>query len=202
MAKKEDKDKEGAKSKGGKGRKSATKRGSSKGSPSKSPGKDRSSKKNKKNDKGKFVWKDGSNYEGTFNSNIIHGHGKYVWNDGRAYEGDWDNNTMSGRGTFTWDDGRKYEGDYYNDIKQGHGTFYWQDGRKYWSVPRQRSTGLCRGAHADLEVHRQGRARKMEHRSRRQQYRFPVVIRRWKIARARWCRVISRQCWRFWWWRQ
>lgn len=41
----------------------------------------------KKSGKGKYVWKDGSYYDGDWVDNKITGRGKYVWSDGRRYEG-------------------------------------------------------------------------------------------------------------------
>lgn len=35
-----------------------------------------------------------------------HGYGKYVWSDGSYYEGDWIDNKICGRGVYTWNDGR------------------------------------------------------------------------------------------------
>jgi hypothetical protein len=36
--------------------------------------------------------------------------GKYIWNDGSFYQGDWVENKISGSGVYNWADGRKYEG--------------------------------------------------------------------------------------------
>ena len=40
-----------------------------------------------------------------------HGHGKYIWNDGSMYEGEWYENKINGRGIYIWPDGRKYNGE-------------------------------------------------------------------------------------------
>jgi hypothetical protein len=34
---------------------------------------------------GKFIWSDGSTYDGEFLENNIHGQGEYHWSDGRIY---------------------------------------------------------------------------------------------------------------------
>ena len=34
-----------------------------------------------------------------------HGHGKYIWNDGSMYEGMWFENKINGRGIYIWPDG-------------------------------------------------------------------------------------------------
>ena len=43
---------------------------------------------------GRFIWSNGSCYEGQFFDNNIHGRGIYKWSDGRTYDGDWENNKM------------------------------------------------------------------------------------------------------------
>ena len=39
-----------------------------------------------------------------------HGRGKYVWNDGSCYDGEWFENKINGLGYYVWPDGRKYDG--------------------------------------------------------------------------------------------
>ena len=56
----------------------------------------------RKHGKGKFLWSDGSQYEGDFKDNNIEGYGVYIWWDGRKYSGEWKNNKMEGKGVFTW----------------------------------------------------------------------------------------------------
>jgi hypothetical protein len=36
--------------------------------------------------------------------------GKYIWSDGSYYEGDWHENKITGFGVYLWADGRRYEG--------------------------------------------------------------------------------------------
>jgi hypothetical protein len=36
----------------------------------------------KKQGRGKFIWSDGSSYEGQFYDNNIEGEGVYIWSDG------------------------------------------------------------------------------------------------------------------------
>lgn len=38
------------------------------------------------------------------------GHGKYLWADGSVYEGEWIDNRISGNGIYLWKDGRRYYG--------------------------------------------------------------------------------------------
>ena len=46
----------------------------------------------KKVGRGKFIWADGSVYEGDFLDNNLHGKGVYTWIDKKAYDGEWINN--------------------------------------------------------------------------------------------------------------
>ena len=48
-----------------------------------------------------------------------HGHGKYIWNDGSMYEGMWFENKINGRGIYIWPDGRKYDGEWKNNKMEG-----------------------------------------------------------------------------------
>ena len=36
------------------------------------------------------------------------GHGKYIWSDGSVYDGEWKDNTCEGLGTYIWKDGRLF----------------------------------------------------------------------------------------------
>ena len=38
------------------------------------------------------------------------GKGKYVWADGSTYNGEWIDNKINGYGIYLWADGRKYYG--------------------------------------------------------------------------------------------
>lgn len=38
------------------------------------------------------------------------GQGKYIWADGSIYEGEWLDNRINGSGIYIWKDGRKYYG--------------------------------------------------------------------------------------------
>lgn len=38
------------------------------------------------------------------------GRGKYMWADGSVYDGDWLDNRINGSGVYLWKDGRKFYG--------------------------------------------------------------------------------------------
>ena len=98
----------------------------------------------KKEGFGKYVWADGSIYEGKWLDNRINGRGVYLWKDGRKYYGEWANNDMEGIGIYCWADGRRYDGEYHNDKKCGFGIYVWNDGRRYegwWFKGKQHGLG-------------------------------------------------------------
>ena len=94
---------------------------------------------------GKFIWADGTYYEGNFENDLLSGGGSLQWRDGRSYDGEWLNNKMHGRGTFTWPGGKSYVGEYRNDKKEGHGTYYWNEEKYYsgqWNNNKQHGEGI------------------------------------------------------------
>ena len=60
-----------------------------------------------KHGRGKYVWNDGSCYDGEWFENKINGLGYYVWPDGRKYDGQWQENNMHGKGIYTSSNGTK-----------------------------------------------------------------------------------------------
>jgi len=51
----------------------------------------------------------------------MNGIGKYMYNDGSCYNGEWKDNRMHGYGIFNWNDGRSFEGKFNEDKKEGFG---------------------------------------------------------------------------------
>lgn len=104
---------------------------------------------------GKFYFKDGTVYEGPFDSNWdFHGKGKMTWKSGDTYTGEFRHGEKTGQGVYRWkkggylegyfekfvikkgtrvfDDGSKYEGTFDNDEKyHGKGKYYYTDGCIY-----------------------------------------------------------------------
>ncbi len=94
-------------------------------------------KDHKRSGKGKFVWKNGAEYEGDFESDNFNGFGVYMYPKEDAkdyYEGHWKDDKMSGKGKFVWKNGAKYEGDFENGLRNGFGvfTFSKEDARDYY----------------------------------------------------------------------
>ena len=48
--------------------------------------------------RGKYIFVDGSEYEGEFREGNFHGHGKMTWNDEGWYIGEWCDGKMHGKG--------------------------------------------------------------------------------------------------------
>ena len=85
----------------------------------------------KKQGKGKFVWNDGTIYEGDFEEDDINGKGKLIYNNKETYEGDFINSSREGKGIFTFKNGDKYEGEWKLDKMTGKGTYIFANGDKY-----------------------------------------------------------------------
>lgn len=70
----------------------------------------------------KYIWQDGSRYEGPFLQSEIQGQGKYTWPDGSTYEGALQNGKRHGHGVFVAADGiTKYEGQWVEGKRHGRG---------------------------------------------------------------------------------
>eukprot|EP00803_Ostreobium_quekettii_P004207 evm.model.scf_1435.1 EVM.evm.TU.scf_1435.1 scf_1435:7254-16830(-) len=80
---------------------------------------------------GRYVWTDGSTYEGQWKGGTKHGNGNYVWPSGAQYTGEWSNGCMQGYGTFKAADGSRYQGGWANDLKHGLGKKFYSNGDKY-----------------------------------------------------------------------
>ena len=118
----------------------------------------------------KYIWHDGSRYEGPFLDSEIQGEGKYFWPDGSTYEGALHNGKRHGHGIFTaadgitkyegqWVEGKRhgrgrlifdahgesfYEGEWYNGCKHGQGRQVWPSKNTYegsWEEGRMQGFG-------------------------------------------------------------
>ncbi|MBQ2863443.1 MAG: hypothetical protein IJE84_04635 [Clostridia bacterium] len=77
---------------------------------------------------GKFVYTDGTSYEGNFKAGVYDGQGKYTYADGDVYEGAWVNGTQHGQGKYTFASGAVYIGDFALGRFEGQGTVTYPDG--------------------------------------------------------------------------
>ncbi|KAK1262891.1 Phosphatidylinositol 4-phosphate 5-kinase 1 [Acorus gramineus] len=80
--------------------------------------------------------------------------GKYIWLDGTIYEGEWEKSKMTGKGRISWPSGAKYEGDFCGGFIHGSGTFSGPDGSIYtgpWLMNKQNGHG--RKSYSNLDVY-------------------------------------------------
>ncbi len=70
---------------------------------------------------GKYVWKDGTAFTGTFDRNVVSGHGAYVWPNGDTYTGEVKDGLRHGHGVYVSEKYR-YEGEWKGGLRDGQGT--------------------------------------------------------------------------------
>lgn len=71
---------------------------------------------------GKYLFANGSTYEGNFVNGRGSGKGKVTNTDGSSYVGDFRDGKMEGRGIFLYANGNTYDGGWLNNVKSGQGT--------------------------------------------------------------------------------
>nr|GMD08878.1 phosphatidylinositol 4-phosphate 5-kinase 8 [Ipomoea batatas] len=99
------------------------------------------------------VFPNGDSYVGSINGMLPHGKGKYIWSDGSVYDGDWDEGKMTGKGRIIWSSGSTYEGDFSGNYLHGYGTFNGRDGSIYrgsWRMNNQHGIGRKQYHNADV----------------------------------------------------
>jgi len=100
--------------------------------------------KGKPHGQGKYVWTDGSSYEGDLTHGELHGNGTFRWPNGNSYCGNFDKGQRNGKGIFVWKEGDAFEGDFVQNKISGFGTYWYSNGDKYlgqWSAGRQEGQG-------------------------------------------------------------
>lgn len=80
---------------------------------------------------GKYIYDDGSVYEGTFKDGERHGSGTYTFASGSVYTGSWSEGKMHGNGKYIYADGSVYEGAFKNGECHGNGTYTYDNGSVY-----------------------------------------------------------------------
>ncbi|MBO5477770.1 MAG: hypothetical protein J6A15_08475 [Clostridia bacterium] len=85
----------------------------------------------KRQGEGKYVWDDGTIYEGTFENNTISGTGKLTSPTGDVYEGEFKLGKKNGKGKYTFNNGDVYEGDFLDDYMSGNGKYIFSSGDIY-----------------------------------------------------------------------
>ena len=89
------------------------------------------------------LW-NGDKYIGELVKNVKSGQGKYVWENGSYYDGQWKNDTMNGKGTFVnSSDGTKLVGEFLDGVPDGKCTYYYQSDGKTKSCDTNWEKGKC-----------------------------------------------------------
>ena len=70
---------------------------------------------------GRYLWGDGSFYEGTWNKDYRCGFGEHLMSNGNIYKGKWENDCMEGDGVMEFFTGFKYTGKWQQDCMHGQG---------------------------------------------------------------------------------
>jgi serine/threonine protein kinase len=81
--------------------------------------------------RGKVVWDNGDQFEGTLVRGVKEGKGQFIWANGQRYKGDWAKGLPNGKGTIHFPNGNRYEGDMKDGVPNGTGTIYFSNGNRY-----------------------------------------------------------------------
>ena len=87
--------------------------------------------KMKKHNKGIFLWRNGSCYQGYWLNDKHYGYGVLCHLNGDIYEGKWINGKANGSGIYKYNDGLRYEGNWRDDKQHGKGVEIFSDGEIY-----------------------------------------------------------------------
>lgn len=120
----------------------------------------------------KYIYEDGSCYEGSVDHGEFHGQGTMVWSNGDSYTGQWkdgkyhgsgkliqangtwyegtfaESNFISGQCKILYEDGSWYEGGMKNGSLNGQGTMVWVSGNRYtgqWKDGKYHGSGKLIG---------------------------------------------------------
>tara|TARA_B100001057_G_scaffold153147_1_gene153279 strand:- start:1231 stop:2679 length:1449 start_codon:yes stop_codon:yes gene_type:complete len=70
-------------------------------------------------------------YEGNLINNKREGYGRFIFNDGTIYEGEFSGDKINGKGNMVWENGSLYQGNYLDGKRHGFGKFKWPNGDIY-----------------------------------------------------------------------
>jgi len=85
-------------------------------------------KKNKRQGKFRYEYKNGDLFVGEYKDGHRHGQGTYTYSKGDKYVGEYKNNNQHGQGSYTYSNGDKYVGKYKNNVRNGQGKYTYADG--------------------------------------------------------------------------
>ncbi|XP_066354271.1 phosphatidylinositol 4-phosphate 5-kinase 6-like [Miscanthus floridulus] len=101
---------------------------------------------------GKLSWASGATYEGDFHGGYMHGQGTFIGELGDAFAGLWAGNLRHGRGTQAYANGVVYDGHWREGLQDGHGRYIWRHGHEYigaWRVGDMHDCGTVIWADGD-----------------------------------------------------
>ncbi|KAK1628898.1 hypothetical protein QYE76_003213 [Lolium multiflorum] len=102
--------------------------------------------------RGKFSWPSGATYEGDLAGGYMHGQGTYIGEFGDTFAGLWANNLRHGRGTQAYANGDVYDGHWRDGLQDGHGRYIWRQGHEYigtWKAGEMHGCGTVIWADSD-----------------------------------------------------
>eukprot|EP00026_Physarum_polycephalum_P003403 Phypoly_transcript_03414.p1 GENE.Phypoly_transcript_03414~~Phypoly_transcript_03414.p1 ORF type:complete len:520 (+),score=111.47 Phypoly_transcript_03414:218-1777(+) len=80
---------------------------------------------------GKYVYPDGSVYEGEWRGGKAHGRGTLLYSTGDRYTGEWIATQKQGQGEFVYANGDVYKGEWKADRAHGYGVLMYSNGNRY-----------------------------------------------------------------------
>jgi len=84
-----------------------------------------------RNGKDKYIWDNGTSYDGEWDNNKVNGEGTLTYANGDKYVGNFVSSKKSGNGIYTWSNGDSFSGNWLNDKMSGQGTYKFKNGDKY-----------------------------------------------------------------------
>ncbi|MCB1175059.1 MAG: hypothetical protein KDK39_15910 [Leptospiraceae bacterium] len=92
-------------------------------------------KANKPSGQGRYVFPEGTEYEGSFENGVFHGAGKMSWPNKDSYAGDFSQGMRHGQGVYTFANGLQYRGSFEKNNRHGKGQLWNQAGQLLYSGP-------------------------------------------------------------------
>ena len=86
---------------------------------------------NKKEGRGKMIYKNGDIYVGEWSNDFKDGKGIFYYNNGNKYDGYFVEGKRNGKGIMFYKNGDKYDGEWKDDVFDGFGILYYRNGRRY-----------------------------------------------------------------------
>jgi hypothetical protein len=105
--------------------------------------------------RGKYVFADGTVYEGEWKAGKSEGRGICRFANGEVYEGEWKADKREGQGIFRYADGGVYEGEFKADKKEGRGIYRYASGDVYegeYKADKREGQGTFLFASGHIEV--------------------------------------------------